>query len=220
MPVRELACLRLKNGQPITAPANEDTLRKLREGIPEQARYTNSPTHVLSQIEDPSVFYILGKWASVSRHVDEWIPSETNQAIMGGLAADVELVFLEHLDIPSSDATGNQEERPLKADVVAIGRYFLSDGDKEAFQRTFYETKHHLEEFNGGKGIWGAWREDKDVGEEGDSKEEFVLFSGWENVEKHMKFAESEGFKEFARIKAFLQGAEIRHATPVFSEHP
>ncbi|KAL3492129.1 hypothetical protein BJX62DRAFT_203583 [Aspergillus germanicus] len=220
MPVRELACLRIKNGQPLISPANQQTLRKLRNGIREQARYTNSATHVLSQIEDPSVFYILGKWESVSQHVDEWIPSESNQAIMTGLAKDVELVFMEHLDIPSSDATGNPGEVPLTADVLAIGRYFISTGDKEVFQGTFDETKHHLETFGGGERICGAWREDKEVDKEGNEKEEFVLFSGWTSVDEHMKFAESEGFKEFAKIKAFLGGAEIKHATVVFSSHP
>jgi heme-degrading monooxygenase HmoA len=175
---------------------------------------------VLSQIEEPSVFYILGKWESVSQHVHEWIPSETNQAIMGGLADDVELVFLEHLEIPSSDATGVPGEVPLTADVVAIGRYFVSDGDKRAFQGTFNEKKHHVERFKEGKGICGAWREDKEVGEEGNGKEEFVLFSEWTSVNEHMQFAESEGFKEFAKIKEFLSGAEIRHATVVFSSHP
>ncbi|KAL2787574.1 hypothetical protein BJX66DRAFT_310660 [Aspergillus keveii] len=220
MPVHELACLRLKNGHPLTSPGNEGTLRKLRAGILEQARYTNSATHVLSQIEDPSVFYILGNWESVSQHVDEWIPCKKNQTIMGGLAEDVELVFLEHLEIPSSDAMGNAGEVPLTADVIAIGRYFVSHGEKEAFRGTLNETKHRLERFNEGKGLCGGWREDKEVGDEGHAKEEFVLFSGWTSVDEHMQFAESEGFKDFVRIKEFLKGAEIKHATVVFSSHP
>jgi heme-degrading monooxygenase HmoA len=175
---------------------------------------------VLSQIEDPCVFYILGKWKSLSQHVDEWIPSETNQAIMGGLAEDVELVFLQHLEISSAGTNEHEEDILAKADVVAIGRYFVSGGDKKAFQRTLDETKHYLEQFNGRKGISGAWREDKEAGDEGHAKEEFVLFSGWTSVDKHMKFAESEEFKEFAKIKEFLSGAEIKHATVVFSSHP
>ncbi|KAL3443131.1 hypothetical protein BJX65DRAFT_285718 [Aspergillus insuetus] len=221
MPVRELACLRLRNGEPFTSSANEQTLRKLRAGILEQARHTNSATHVLSQIEDPSAFYILGKWESVSQHVHDWIPSETNQAIMGGLAEDVELVFLEHLQLASSGANKHEEGIPINADVIAIGRYFVSDGEKGGFQRTFDQTKQYLEQFNGGRGISGGWREDKEIAsDQGQAREEFVLFSGWTSVDEHMQFAESEGFKEFAKIKEFLSGAEIKHATVVFSSHP
>lgn len=52
----------------------------------------------------------------------------------------------------------------------------------------------------------GGWRLDK----EGDD-EEFVLFSGWNKVEDHYGFAETEGFKEFGKIKGALNGAEIKH---------
>ncbi|KAJ0423233.1 hypothetical protein BJY00DRAFT_278907 [Aspergillus carlsbadensis] len=220
MPVHELACLRLKNGQHLTSASNQETLHKLRAGIAEQARYTNSATHVLSQIEDPSVFYILGKWESVAQHVDEWIPSETNRAIMGGMVEDVELVFLEHLGIHSSGMDGDEEGIPISADVVAIGRYFVLHGEKEAFTRAFNETKHYLEGFSGGKRIWGSWREDMEADNKGNLKDEFVLFSGWSSIDEHTKFAESAGFKEFARIKAYLSGAEIKHAMLVFSEGP
>jgi hypothetical protein len=52
----------------------------------------------------------------------------------------------------------------------------------------------------------GGWRIDK----EGDD-EEFVFFSGWNNVEDHYGFAEIEGFQEFGKIRGFLKGAEIKH---------
>ncbi|KAL2801701.1 hypothetical protein BJX63DRAFT_416735 [Aspergillus granulosus] len=224
MPVRELACLRLKNNEALTSTSNTDVLNKLRTGLQEQARYTKYATHILSQIEDPSVFYILGKWESVSQHLNEWIPSETNQIIMHRLADDLKVVWLQHLEIasPTSDGKNRDDEGgiPLAADVVAIGRYFISAGNKDAFEGTFHETKHHLKHFNGGKGICGTWRNDREVHGAGNAQEEFVLFSGWTDVEEHMKFAESEEFKEFARIKEFLKGAEIKHTTLLASEHP
>ncbi|KAL3458761.1 hypothetical protein BJX64DRAFT_291908 [Aspergillus heterothallicus] len=222
MPVRELACLRLKNNEPLTAPANADTLSQLRAGLQEQARYTNADAHILTQIEDPSILYILGKWDSVAQHVAEWIPSETNQAIMGGLAGDLEVVWLQHVELGSADGEKGDgaEEIPLAANVIAVGRYFVSPGRKEEFETIFGKTKHHLQEFNGGKGIWGSWREDREADEEGNTQEEFVLFSGWADVDEHMRFAESEGFKEFAKIKEFLKGAEIKHGKLLVSEKP
>jgi hypothetical protein len=38
-----------------------------------------------------------------------------------------------------------------------------------------------------------------------------VLFSGWNKVKDHFGFAESEGFKEFGKIKDLIKGAEIKH---------
>jgi hypothetical protein len=52
----------------------------------------------------------------------------------------------------------------------------------------------------------GGWRVDK----EGDD-EEYVLFSGWNEVKYHLEFAESEGFKEFGKTKGLIKEAEIKH---------
>lgn len=38
-----------------------------------------------------------------------------------------------------------------------------------------------------------------------------MLFSGWSDVKDHFGFAESEGFKEFGKIKGLVKGAEIKH---------
>lgn len=38
-----------------------------------------------------------------------------------------------------------------------------------------------------------------------------MLFSGWDNVEDHYGFPESDAFKEFRKIKGAIKGAEIKH---------
>ncbi|KAL4783558.1 hypothetical protein BJX76DRAFT_357825 [Aspergillus varians] len=217
MPVTELACLHLKNHLSLSDSTNTALATKLRQGITAQARYTNADAYILSQIEDPSYIYILGRWASVAQHMEEWIPSETNQAIMGGMSDGVELTWIQHLDLDpstSSAVTGGEEGIPFTASVVGIGRCFVSvaPGSKDGLNRTFSETKHHLKNFKGPREIAGGWRVDREVDEEGNEKDEFVLFSGWESVEEHFSFAESDGFKEFARIKQFIREAEIKHA--------
>jgi hypothetical protein len=52
----------------------------------------------------------------------------------------------------------------------------------------------------------GAWRIDKE-GED----EEFVIFSGWNEVQDHFDFAVSEGPKDFGKIRELTMGAEIKH---------
>ena len=104
---------------------------------------------------------------------------------------------------------------PLNAPVMAIGRYFVAAGRKAGYQETFDATRGHLERFTAPLPLAGGWRRDRySPGEEdGEGKEEYVLFSGWDVMERHFAFAESEGFKEFGKIKSFLEGAEIKHGS-------
>ncbi|KAL4867239.1 hypothetical protein BDV12DRAFT_171751 [Aspergillus spectabilis] len=222
MPVTELACLRLKNNLPLTDPTNHLTESRLRAGLRAQAQYINAATYLLTQIEDPSYIYILGKWDSVAQHVQEWIPSATNQEVMGELSGDLDVVWLQHLDFDpslglSETAKGITDEGiPYDEPVVAIGRYFISPFTKAGFERTFAEAKHHLKEFRGPRKIAGAWRVDKQVDESGSVNEEYVQFTAWDTVKEHSSFAESDGFKAFSKLKHFMQGAEIKHAQWTF----
>ncbi|KAL4985517.1 hypothetical protein BDW68DRAFT_164961 [Aspergillus falconensis] len=201
MPVAELACLRLKNNLPFSHSDNAALSTKLRAGIDAQAKYSNAKTSVLSQIEDPSYIYIVGKWDSVAQHMEEWVPSQQNQEIMAGLSEGLELVWIQHIDLASDSA---DEAIPYSAPVVAIGRYSITVENREGFVKTFTETKHHLKTFKQRRNISGGWSVDRD--------EQFVLFSGWETVDEHFSFVQSGGFKEFGRIREFIREAEIRHA--------
>ncbi|KAL4940076.1 hypothetical protein BDV06DRAFT_230592 [Aspergillus oleicola] len=219
MVVTELACLRLKNSLPITDPSNANTHNNLLAGLKAQAEYTNANVSLLAQIEDPSYIYIIGQWESVTQHMDEWIPSPKNKDIMSGLSQDLELVWIQHLDLDTSEQTEGEivERIPYLDSVIAIARYFISPGpnNKTGFEKTFNETKHRLRAFKRPRDAVGAFRVDTDFDEEGSRKEEFVLFSGWDTVEEHLSFAESDGFKEFSRIKDYMSRAEIKHASLV-----
>ncbi|KAL4736883.1 hypothetical protein BDV11DRAFT_217026 [Aspergillus similis] len=201
MPITELACLRLTNNLPLGHSDNTALSIKLRAGIKEQAKYSNAKTSVLSQIEDTSYIYILGKWDSVAQHTEDWIPSQKNQEIMAGLSEGVELVWIQHFALGSDSV---DEGIPYSAPVVAISRYPVAAEKRDGFESTFAETKHHLKSFEGQRDISGGWSVDRDG--------QFVLFSGWETIGKHFSFAHSEGFKEFGRIKDYIDEAEIKHA--------
>ncbi|KAL4902103.1 hypothetical protein BDW74DRAFT_159013 [Aspergillus multicolor] len=199
MPVTELACLHLKNNLPLSHPDNAPLYNTLRAGITAQAEYANAKTSILLQIEDPSYIYVLGKWDSVAKHMEEWIPSSKNQEILARLGDGIEVAWIQHIALHESPDEGI----PYSDGVVGIGRYFIADGDKKNFDKVFSETKHHLKIFRKNRDIAGGWSVDRD--------EEFVLFSGWEAVDEHFSFAASEGFREFGRIKDFMRSAEIKH---------
>lgn len=220
MAVTELVLFHFKNNKGIDSPENKAVKEYILTAIKGQASYASYPVHLLTQVEDPSYLYLLGGWDSVETHVERWIPSKTNQDIMAGLQEDIEVVWLQHLDVtpifqspPSTYQEGGSSVVPLSAPVIAISRYFINPGKKDEFQSVYSASKYHLDAFAKPWTIAGGWRLDPETREEENSeKDEFVLFSGWGAVEDHFKFAESEGFKDFGKIKEFLEGAEIKHA--------
>lgn len=82
----------------------------------------------------------------------------------------------------------------------------MEAGRKAEFDNLFKAAALHLGEYTAPYSYAGGWRIDKD-GED----EEFVLFTGWNKVEEHFGFAESEAFEEFEKIKSLVKGAEIKH---------
>lgn len=111
-----------------------------------------------------------------------------------------ELTDNHHLEQPSARSI------PLNAPVLGISRYFVEAGKKDEFESIFKAGASHLGEYTAPYSYAGGWRIDKE-GED----EEFVLFSGWNKVEDHFGFAESDAFKEFGKIKGAIKGAEIKH---------
>ncbi|KAI9371586.1 hypothetical protein BJX61DRAFT_511020 [Aspergillus egyptiacus] len=206
MPVTELACLHLKTNEPLSSPINAAVIPTLQAGLRAQASYTNRAVHLLTQIEDPSYIYILGEWDSVEQHMQGWIPSATNQDIMGTLKDDVEVVWLQHVDFESWTSKGiGSGDMPYNAAVVAIGRYFGSSGDKQRFEQAFTEMKEYIKTLDGPGEVCGGWRVDQEDGD----REEFVVLSGSGSDEELLAFANGAA----GQVKDFLKGTEVKHAS-------
>ncbi|OKL57337.1 hypothetical protein UA08_07427 [Talaromyces atroroseus] len=218
MAVTELALLHLKNNNDLDAPENENVKTALRIAIQKQAAFAGYPVYLFTQIEDPSYIYLLGGWDSVEVHVRKWIPSEENQQLLASVQEGLEVAWLQHIDIhPAFQSNRNGrggDVTPPSAPVIAIGRYFVEGSKRGVFQDAFSANRHHLEAFTAPTSISAGWGLGPGMEEDtvGSRKEEFVLFSGWDAVEDHSKFAELEGFEDFATIKQFLDGADIKHA--------
>jgi len=123
-PVTEIALLRLKSTLP---SATFKAL--LLEGIKAQATFSSYPVRLFTQVEDPSLIYLIGGWDSAQQHYEDWIPSATNQGIMGQLSSEMELVWMFHVE---GDAA-QQGEVLSEAPVVAVGRYCMAAEKKGGF---------------------------------------------------------------------------------------
>lgn len=222
MAVTELARLHLTNNKSLDSPGNETVQAQLLSAIKSQAQYAGYPVYLFTEVEDPSYVYLLGGWNSMVEHMEKWIPSEENQKILLSIKDSVEVAWLQHIDIdPGLQhlSTANDDETggntiPLTAPVIAVGRYFVQDSKRGDFQEAFYAYRHHLEALTAPRSLSSGWRLDPErrKDSEGSGKDEFVLFSGWDAVEDHLKFADSKGFRDFAKIKESLEGAGIKHA--------
>ncbi|KAJ5796381.1 uncharacterized protein N7518_004921 [Penicillium psychrosexuale] len=198
MPVTELALLRLKAQDPSSSA--KSTFIEAQE-----KQTTHSGYHVtyLRQIEDPSSVYLMGGWESVEKHTGEgqWLSLEINQTLLAQLKDSLDVSWMFHLDLDPSTS-----KIPLDAPVLAITRYFVEPSKKDEFDAVFRNGVSHLDAHTAPFSSCGAWRIDKE-GED----EEFVLFSGWNQVQDHFAFGESEASKEFEKIKALMKDADVKH---------
>ncbi|CAI7570325.1 unnamed protein product [Penicillium glandicola] len=198
MPVTELALLRLKAQDP-----SSSTKSTLLEAQKAQTAYSGYQVTYIRQIEDPEFFYLLGGWESVEKHTGggQWISSEANQKLLAKLKDSLDVSWVFHLDVDPS--TSNI---PLNAPVLAMTRCFVGPGKKDEFDSVYKAAVSHLNAYTAPFSSCGAWRIDKE-GED----EEFVIFSGWNQVQDHVAFGGSEASGEFGKLKELMKGAEIKH---------
>jgi len=92
---------------------------------------------------------------------------------------------------------------------------FWNERMKDALVETFAAEKHHLAAVTKQRPLCGGWRIDREKEEWSDraEKDEFVLFTGCDDVAHHVSFERTERLKEFKRIRDSIDGAEIKHGT-------
>lgn len=111
---------------------------------------------------------------------------------------------MSHVDVDPATLTVGQQQKGM----MWIERFLVEKGRKEWFEGFFEGV---IEGVNGrlerGGGLArGGWRIEEGEGEE------YVLFTGWESVEKFEEFERTEGFKEYTRIRQIVEGSESNYA--------
>ncbi|KAK1754523.1 hypothetical protein QBC47DRAFT_384146 [Echria macrotheca] len=208
MNVTEFAFARLKTGD--IEPALLEGFRKALnvQNDWHAANYSHLPctiaeraSFVFQQIEDPTRILITAKWESVESHW-KWIQSEENLSVMASLGPYMVNESADDLDLShcAGDFFGSvQDEVPgdsttlVNSPVVAVERFFIDAEMEDAFKRKLDAPQTTPK---AGVAFKGGWRIDVGTGQ----KQEYMLVSGWESVEKHMDFNEdlSNGARDLA----------------------
>ncbi|OCK80685.1 hypothetical protein K432DRAFT_442983 [Lepidopterella palustris CBS 459.81] len=205
MPITELALLRLLPPALFsTSTISPSVLSKLASAKNLMESFTNYKFYYLRQIEDPTLVYVLGEWNSLAQHMEDFIPGEKNQEALKSLEGEIEVVWLEHFDMEHANWPVEALEQGA---VLSIARHFVKSAQVQPFKSTFNHNKKYLEAYISQGSIGGGWRVDKDE----DGKEEFVLFCPWKDIDEHMEFQNAEGFAEYAGIREFVEGVDVRH---------
>jgi hypothetical protein len=205
MTITEIALLSLPSGVTFV---NVDLRAKLANAKKVMQDFTGRTFYYLQQCEDPSHIYIIGEWDSLDQHMNDFIPSAANQALLENLKDDMSVVWLLHIATSHALSLRRIDTSSAKASpVLSIGRYFLKDGAKESFHESYESSRHHLQdcltEGTGG----GGWRIDKE-----DAKDEWILLSPLMQVQQYLDFAKNDGFEGHEQLGVHIDGAEIKHA--------
>ncbi|KAH3979547.1 hypothetical protein HBI24_000620 [Parastagonospora nodorum] len=209
MAVTEVALLRILPGGTAEDPNLRFNLAYAKDVM---QRYTNNTFYYFQQIEDPSYIYIIGEWESLDQHMNHFIPSAGNQALLERLKDQLTVEWLLHADVshaglplPKTEAEmTNAREGKL---AMSVGRHFVKDGQRENFQNTFDANRAKLQDYVTEGTIGGGWRVDKE-----DDKAEWFLMCPWTSVEQHLDFAKTEGFQKYTQDKEHLESADVKHA--------
>jgi heme-degrading monooxygenase HmoA len=204
MPITELALLHLTPGTNLSSPILRANLAHAKTVL---QTYTSHPFYYLQQLEDASCVYVIGEWESLDQHMNHFIPSAENQALLQMLKDDITVDSnLEHLGV------GNAE-LPLPVGVETgekvwgIAHYHVKAGEKEVFLDILEEKKRLLRKGGAEGKVGGGWC----VGEEGE-KDVFVLVWKWEGVERHEEFGQTEEGKEFEKVGECVEEVDVKLA--------
>ena len=208
MRITELALLHLSCGVTVDSAALRSNLSHAKTVM---QNCTGHTFYYMQQLEEPALVYIVGEWDSLDQHMNEFIPSAENQAVLESLKDALTVERLEHIDVPHANLplpkSEAQVEQARRGELIwSIGCYYIKDGAKHDFRDSFEANKQYLQDFVTEGTIGGGWRIDKE-----DNKEEFVLLSPWKNVEQHLGFGKTEGFQKYAQIQKYIDGADIKH---------
>ncbi|EEP78530.1 predicted protein [Uncinocarpus reesii 1704] len=213
MPITEIALLHLKPTVTIDDAPVRSSLRAAKLAM---ESFTGYPFHFYTQVDDPSYIYVVGSWATVAQHAEEWIPSQKNQEILASVRDLLDVDWMFHVDIDQF-ATGDSPAgvMPVLAPTLEITRHFVQAGKAQVFLAKFEESRESLAEFTAPQPVCGGWRIDREreAGNNGMEKEEFLLFCGWRDVAHNLEFAQTEAFEKYKETREYLTAIETKHVT-------
>ncbi|KAL7276041.1 hypothetical protein RUND412_000985 [Rhizina undulata] len=156
---------------------------------------------VLTAASDPSILYLIGHWDSIAHH-ERFLVSQENQQLLENTKDLFTVDAMFHVPVTKSTL-------PLSAPILTVARHYIKSEDKDKFSALWLEVSSSLAEFTNPFPLVGGWRIDGLP----EAMEEWDQWSGFNTVEEHHDFGNSEGFKKYGGIKEYLSGFEVKHAS-------
>ncbi|KIW90650.1 uncharacterized protein Z519_08433 [Cladophialophora bantiana CBS 173.52] len=170
MAIIELAHITLKNGITATDPELKKNLREVKRVIED---YSKLQTLFYTQIDDPSVMFVIGAWETKDHHQYSFDGSPQQAEILKLIKDQIGIDWMHYIDV-------DQSRIPLDAPVVAIIKETFA---KHGVVRTQFDQEFASQTSSLGgarHGAISAWNIPKDNKE----RDVRVNFSGWESVEE------------------------------------
>jgi len=210
MPITELALLHLTPGTTLSSPTLRANLSHAKTVL---QNYANRTFYYMQQISDPSCIYVVGEWDSLDQHLNDFIPSAENQALLESLKDYITVDSnLEHLGVPNADlplprSEGELERARRGEQVWSIAHYTIKAGKREDFEVEFGAMKEKLERFAGEGGVGGGWCVGKKEGE----NDVFVTLFPWRNVAEYEQFGKPKEGRVTADTGECVDEMDTRH---------
>ncbi|KAH7303530.1 hypothetical protein B0I35DRAFT_446559 [Stachybotrys elegans] len=161
------------------------------------------------QVEDPNVYLIAGgPYASISQTASKHTDKDGNK-IVTALRG-----FSQAGNARMASASPPEGYLPpLKSPVISVGRFRIAEDRKVAFDEEWNSIKGILEDFAKPYSLTSGWAESNSGAA---TWTEFIMITGWPSVQRHMDFASTEGFAEYAKkMRGFMEETEIKHYTGI-----
>lgn len=175
MSVLELAIFSIKSPHTVATPALQSALKNALQVLHTASGFTFD---LLSQIEDPSIIYLLGSWSSIEAH-KEFLVSAENATLLEAVRELINVDLMLHAQIDKATL-------PLAAPFIIVSRTVVKAGEKKNFEAVLDATRDYVTEHTKPYLAAGGWRADEDA------VEEWVQFTGFQSAEQYQAFPKTE----------------------------
>ncbi|ATY64912.1 hypothetical protein A9K55_005277 [Cordyceps militaris] len=174
MPISEIGLLRLK---PTASLSDPDLQKRLTDVQSHLSAFTGHPFHYFRQVEDPSLLYLLGQWASLESHYQGMHGSDEWKKGVAEMGSCFSFQWMAHYDFLLDRL------RP-GAVVLEAHRFIMKTEARDPFDEQ--RAKATAGEAGGAEGyVVGGWKVDAKEGEE-----EYTVVLAVENADERSPLSE------------------------------
>lgn len=172
--VTVIALLRLSPPRRLSDTSIQSTLRHCLQVLRDWASH---PFYLYSCLEDATLVYIIGSWASVTQHRQEFLPSVENQTLLQLVDGNLDVEWMIHVDLPI-------EKLPLSAPVMSIRRSTLLPPKLQSYAVSSLRLQKELEM----RAMGSRFAQGRKIEKADEEGYEVVVFVGWDDQARSEEF--------------------------------